>query len=191
MLHPMLNILEVPTVRRQVAPISVETYHALGAQGLVSPRTELLRGVILKKAGKSPLHEYLTNRLIELIRAQTGPKLIVRKEGPLTLADSEPEPDITVVAGQPEDFRRAHPRSALLVVEVAISTVEMDRAKAVVYAEAGVPEFWLVLPEAGVIEVFTQPKGAAFLQHRIFRRDEILISTSLPNLRADVNVILA
>jgi Uma2 family endonuclease len=187
----MLSILEVPTVRRQAAPISVETYHALGEQGLVGPRTELLRGVIIEKMSKSPLHVAIVRKLIEQISAALRPGQCLRKEDPLTLADSEPEPDIAVVAGSAEDYRRAHPRTALLVVEVAISTAEVDRAKAVVYAEAGVPEYWLVLPESGVIEVFTQPKGAAYQQRRIVQRGESIVSAALPELRAEVDAIFA
>jgi len=187
----MLSILEVPTVRRQVAPISVETYHALGEQGLVEQNTELLRGVIIEKMSKSPLHEYLTTLLYELIRATVGSRLVVRKEGPLTLADSEPEPDIAVVTGSPEDYRRAHPRTALLVIEVAVSTVEVDREKASVYAEAGVAEYWLVPADSAPIEVCTQPEGAAYRTRRIVRRDETIASTALPELRVSLEKLFA
>ena len=187
----MLSILEVPTVRRQVAPISVETYHALGEQGLVEQSTELLRGVILEKISKSPLHEYLANLLFELVRIAVGSRLVVRKEGPLTLADSEPEPDIAVVTGAPEDYRRAHPRTALLVIEVAVSTVEVDREKASVYAEAGVAEYWLVLADSATIEVFTQPEAAAYRTRRTVRRGEVLASTALPELRVTLDTLFA
>jgi len=187
----MLSILEVPTVRRQVAPISVETYHALGEQGLVEQRTELLRGVILEKMSKSPLHVALVVKLIQLVAAAIRPGQCVRKEDPLTLADSEPEPDIAVVTGQPEDYRTAHPRTALLVIEVAISTVEVDREKASVYAQAGVAEYWLVLADSATIEVFTQPEAAAYRTRRTVRRGEILASTVLPELRVTLETLFA
>jgi Uma2 family endonuclease len=187
----MLSILEVPAVRRQVAPISVETYHALGEQGLIKQNTELLRGVIIEKTRKSPGHVYVTTLLYELIRAAVGPRLVVRKEDPLTLADSEPEPDIAVVADSPDDYGRAHPRTALLVVEVAVSTVEVDREKAGIYAEAGVAEYWLVLADSATIEVFTQPEGPAYRTRRVVRRDETLASTALPELRVSLEKLFA
>jgi Uma2 family endonuclease len=187
----MLSILEVPTVRRQVAPISVETYHALGEQGLVDPRTELLRGVLLEKMSKSPLHVALVVKLVQLVVAAIRPDQCVRKEDPLTLADSEPEPDIAVVAGAPEDYRSAHPRTALFVIEVAISTEEVDREKASVYAEAGVAEYWLVLPAVGLVEVHTQPAGSAYAQKHIARRGDILASSALPELQVELEKLFA
>jgi Uma2 family endonuclease len=162
----MLPILEVPTVRRRVAPISVETYHRLAEQGLVEANTELLRGVIIEKISKSPLHVAIVRKLFEAASAAALASRFVRKEDPLTLRDSEPEPDIAVVEGRPEDYRQAHPRTALLVIEVAVSTEEADREKAAIYAEAGIPEYWLVCPEKKTIEVFARPDQGRYLQHR-------------------------
>ena len=52
------------------------------------------------------------------------------------------------MSGHPDDFRTAHPSTALLAVEVPVSTEDADREKIAIYAEAGVTEFWLVLPAA-------------------------------------------
>lgn len=182
----MSNILDLPAVRRRVAPISVETYHALSEQGLVDERTELLRGIIVEKMTKSPLHEFLANRIYELARAAAGAGLTVRKEGPLTLIDSEPEPDVVIVAGNPEEFRHSHPTTALLAVEVAVSTEEVDREKTAIYAEAGVAEYWLVLPGSQAIEVFSRPAAGAFTVKRVVRKGEVLESDAVPALKVDV-----
>ena len=160
----MLSILELPTVRQRVARTSVATYHAMSELGLVAERTELLRGAIVEKTTKSPLHVTVVSRLFGLVVQALRPGQAARKEDPLTLADSEPEPDIAVVVGAPDDFRKEHPRAALLVIEVAVRTEETDREKASIYAEAGVGEYWLVLAEKGTIEIFTRP--AAGVQPR-------------------------
>lgn len=62
------------------------------------------------------------------------------EDQPLTLRDSEPEPDIVVVRGTVEDYRIQHPSTAALVVEIAISSLGLDHGKIALYAEAGVEE---------------------------------------------------
>ena len=185
----MSNILELPTVRQRIAHISVDTYHALSAQGLLDERTELLRGIIVEKMTKSPLHEYLANRIFELARGAAGPDRTVRKEGPLTLVDSEPEPDVAVVAGRPEAFRDAHPSTALLAVEISVSTEDVDREKIAMYAEAGVAEFWLVLPDSRSIEAFSRPEASTYRTRRIVGPGETLGSATLPALQVNVDVL--
>jgi Uma2 family endonuclease len=182
----MLSILELPTVRQRVARISVESYHAMSAQGLLDERTELLRGAIVEKMTKSPLHASVVRELFRMVSSRLRPGMVAQKEDPLTLVDSEPEPDIAVVEGRPDGYRAGHPRAALLVMEVAVRTEETDREKASIYAEAGVAEYWLVLPEKGVIEIFTQPMAGKYGETRIVRRGEVAVSPLLPELRVDV-----
>ena len=62
------------------------------------------------------------------------------------MRDSEPLPDVCVVAGNVSDFDHRHPSTAELVIEVAVTTAVADREKAAIYAEAGVKEYWIVLP---------------------------------------------
>lgn len=185
----MSSILEVPAVRQRVARINLGTYHAMSEQGLVDERTELLRGVIVEKMTKSPLHEYLANRIYELVRAAAGPGLTVRKEGPLTLIDSEPEPDVAVVAGKPEEFRSSHPATALLAVEVSVSTEDVDREKIAIYAEAGVAECWLVLPASRTIESYSRPQGSSYGERRTCKAGETLVSSAVPKLRVAVDAL--
>src|SRR5262245_24175981 len=67
--------------------------------------------------------------LVEIaLRRAFATAAYVRAQLPLALdPDSEPEPDIAVVAGSPRDYRDAHPSSALLVVEVADASLVFDR----------------------------------------------------------------
>ena len=59
----------------------------------------------------------------------------------MTLNDSEPEPDVAVVPGSVEDYRSAHPSTAVLIIEVAVSSEDVDREKAELYASAGIKEY--------------------------------------------------
>lgn len=190
-LSEMLSILEVPTVRRQAASISVETYHRLGEQGLVAEQTELLRGVIIEKMNKSPLYVSLVRHLMLLAEAAAGEEYVVRKEDPLTLADSEPEPDLAIVRGDASDFRRRHPTTAVLVIEVAVSSEEIDREKVAIYAAANIPECWLVLPARSVVEVFTQPEDGVYRHRLVYSEIGALVSEQLPALRVDLERLFA
>ena len=161
-MHASSGILDEPEIRRAALPLTVEQYHRLSAEGIVPERTELLRGVIIEQMTKSPLHTFLVQRLARWVESAAPCGWFVRKEEPLSLADSEPEPDIAVVAGRPEDYRGAHPATAAFVVEVAIATLGLDRAKADVYADAGIPEYWIVIPEARAVEIYRRPGPAGY-----------------------------
>lgn len=178
----MVEMLEHPAIRRQVEPISVETYHALVQLGVLQKNVELLHGIIVRKMSKTPLHAAICNRLLKLLQAACEPQFEVRKEDPLTLLDSEPEPDIAVVPVSPNGYTEEHPAGALLVIEVAISSVETDREKTAIYAAASIPECWLVLPEEQRIEVLTEPSATGYRQVRSIAQGETLASFILPEL---------
>jgi len=174
-MHVTSHILDEPAVREAALPISVAQYHRLAAAGIVPERTELLQGVIIEQMTNSPLHTFLVQRLAAWLTAGTPAGLFVRKEEPLTLADSEPEPDLAVVTGVPGDYRDAHPTTAWLVIEVAIATAAIDRAKTEVYAAAGVAEYWIVLPESRTIEMHRDPSPDGYTVHRLLQApDEML-----------------
>src|SRR5215472_1982750 len=141
----MPAILDVPEVRQRVSPLTVEEYHRLDEFNERGRRTELVRGIIIEKMSKSPLHSSLAKRLYDLIAAMQPKGFVVRREDPITLADSEPEPDIAIVRGADRDFIQVHPNTAELVIEVAVSSPALDRANASLYAEARVAKYWIVL----------------------------------------------
>ena len=176
----MIEILESAEVRHRAMPISVTTWQSMVAHDMVPRRAELIRGVILEKPGKSSLHEFLARELYQIL-AQAGlENCLILKEGPLTLADSEPEPDLAVVSGTSADYRDAHPGTALLVVEVAVSSEMSDREMVKAYAEAGVAECWLVLAKKKEIERYTRPEGGKYAQCQVFRTGDTLKSEIQP-----------
>lgn len=163
----MIAVLENPAVRRQAQPLSVKGYHMLRDWGVIGIKTELIQGVVVDKMSKSPLHEYLIETLMMYLRQGLPAGFSIRKEGPLTLADSEPEPDLSVVEGLPRDFIDAHPHHAELVVEVAVSSLAIDREKAGMYAATEIPVYWLVDAEARRVEVYTDPHEDGYRQRQI------------------------
>src|SRR6267142_6864377 len=122
----MAAILEIPEVRQRVSPLSVQDYHRLDDYNDNGRRTELIRGILIQKISKSPLHSSLAKRLYDQIARMLPEGFVVRREDPITLADSEPEPDIALVRGVEEEFFQAHPGTAELVIEVAVSSPALD-----------------------------------------------------------------
>jgi Uma2 family endonuclease len=70
---------------------------------------------------------------------------------------SAPEPDVFVT--KPFGHKYGEAKDAVLVVEVSISTRDNDLAtKSILYARAGIPEFWMVEPESRRLRVFREPR---------------------------------
>jgi Uma2 family endonuclease len=178
----VISILENASIRRQVAPLSVETYHALGGMGSLPENVELLRGMLVEKMSKSPLHSAVCQRLLRRLRAACEPALSIRQEQPLTLIDSEPEPDLAIVPASLDDYASGHPRSALLVIEVAISTEERDTAKAEIYAEAGVPEYWLILPATREVVIFRRPSPTGYGERLVVGAEGAVAAQGVPTV---------
>ena len=105
---------------------------------------------------------------------------MVRQESPLTLADSEPEPDLAIVQGQRADYLTSHPTTALLVIEIATSSERLDREMATIYAEAGVQEYWIILGQKRAVEIFRRPVNGVYQEQQIFQLGETIQSAIIP-----------
>jgi Uma2 family endonuclease len=100
--------------------------------------------------------------------------------------DSEPEPDISVTRGEKQDFTKAHPATAELVIEVAVSSGALDRENASLYAEARVKEYWIVLGRDRQIEVYRRPENGRYLEKIVVGFKDTLECTSVPGLHIRV-----
>jgi Uma2 family endonuclease len=179
----MSAILDLPEVRAHVSRLSVTAYEALAEMGVLEKRAELIRGIIITKRPKSPLHCKLAKWFYDHCRDQRLNGLLVFQEWPLRLSESMPEPDVMLVRGEPKDFDTKHPTTAMLVVEVAVSAVALDRENASLYAEAGVEEYWIVLGQERQIEVYRQPEQGIYQQKRLYSVGEMLACESAPGLQ--------
>ena len=187
----MIELLEVPAIRQRVSPLSVAEYHQLGEFNENGRRTELIRGILIEKISKSPLHRFTAERLRKILAAQITPDCTLFSQDPLTTLDSEPEPDVMVVRGSLADFRTAHPTTAELVVEIAVSSIEIDRVKAGIYAEAGVKEYWIVCPEEKQAEVYRQPGATGYAERTVVAAPAVLECAALPGVRVDLAALFA
>jgi Uma2 family endonuclease len=182
----MSPILEIPEVRQRVSRLSVEEYHRLDEFNENGRRTELIRGIVIEKMSKSPLHRSLVEHLDDMLSRLVPAGFMVYQEAPLTLEDSEPEPDISVVRGTRADFELEHPKTAELVIEVAVFSAALDRANASLYAEAGVKEYWIVLPGTRQIEVYRNPVSGRYEQTQVIEQSDAVRCSSVPQLALKV-----
>jgi len=187
-----MKTVELPRVPLRNAPIwpmSLAAYHALGEAGLIPKNTELLYGFVYRKMPKSPAHCYLLQKLLQALATAVPASCLLRSEQPIACVDSEPEPDLSVVTGSVEDYRRDHPHTAELVIEVCLTKVEYDRSKIPAYAGAGVKECWLVLGYARQIEVYRQPAGDKFAECVTHGPGGKLASSALPEFTLDLDAL--
>jgi Uma2 family endonuclease len=142
---------------------TLEQYHAMIRSGILTDDepVEFLDGWLVPKMPKSRAHRMVTRLVREALERRIGAGWYVDSQEPISLVNSEPEPDVLVVHGQPTDYATRHPGPSdiALVVEVADTTLARDRGlKLRMYARAGVPLYWIVNLVDRQVEIFWQPK---------------------------------
>ena len=128
---------------------TVAEYHRMAESGILQPdeRVELFRGEVRRMSPKNRAHVVAATRLYQRLVHSLAGRAAVFKEDPLKLVqlDSEPEPDIVATSSPDIDAYGTEGAKPLLVVEIAASSLRYDLgAKADLYAEAGVPEYWVL-----------------------------------------------
>jgi Uma2 family endonuclease len=120
---------------------------------------ELIGGELMVAEPQGAAHYTAIRKTAKALEAAFGPGWEVRTEGPIGLDDdSEPEPDLAVVPGSPDDYSRAHPSHPALTVEVAESSLRVDRQrKGSLYARAGLEDYWILNLMDRVLEVYREP----------------------------------
>ena len=153
-------------------------------------RVELLYGVVVKMAPQKPPHSSPVSKLNMLLVPALVGRAIVRVQSSFAASDySEPEPDIAVVPLG--DYDHEHPRVAHLIVEVAYTSVRKDReVKRRLYAEAGVPEYWLVDVVGRIVEVFRDPVEGDYTSHRIHGEGESVHVLAFAHVEVKVSDVL-
>ncbi|HYN76267.1 MAG TPA: Uma2 family endonuclease [Lamprocystis sp. (in: g-proteobacteria)] len=158
-------------------------YERMVESGAFKPgaRFELLDGEIIAMSPQGPQHVTSVQLVAEALRERLPPGCVVRVQAPIALDDdSEPEPDICVVRGQIRDYARSHPSAALLVIEVADSSLEHDRTdKARAYARNEIPEYWVINVKERIIEVYTQPWPTGYGCKTIRSEQDFITSASV------------
>jgi Uma2 family endonuclease len=176
-----------------LAKWSVEDYHRMIETGiLVDRRVELIQGEIVEMTPEGPLHKYVTDTAADYLRALLQGKAKIYEAHPITLPDSEPEPDIAIVRLPAERYRTRHayPEDIYWLIEIADSTLTGDlEQKKKVYARAGIAEYWVVDVKSERLKVFRQPEAEDY-QNQTEYSEGVIYSIAFPNLPIAVEKIL-
>jgi Uma2 family endonuclease len=120
-------------------------------------RVELINGEVVRMSPQTTTHATVVVLVTRALSRLEAAGRVARAQLPMALGRSEPEPDYALVAGSPREFIAEHPSTALLIVEVAVSSLAYDKKKAGLYARAGVPEYWIVDVTRRQLLVHRQP----------------------------------
>jgi Uma2 family endonuclease len=159
----MVRALETVAQRR----FTVEEYHRMAEAGILGPdeRVELIRGVVRRMSPKNRAHVIAAHLISDFLREALKGRASVYLEAPLVVEaiDSEPEPDV-MVCSNPDRTAYGTPwTKALLGIEVAESSLGYDLGeKAALYADAGVPEYWVVDLVERRVAVFREPRNGSY-----------------------------
>ena len=171
----MASVIEPDLKTRRFRRVEYDRLVDLGM--FVGERLELLDGLLVVREPQGSPHAAIVAHIGQLLASAFGSGWHSRLHSPLALDDdSEPEPDVAIVAGRPRDYVGAHPSTAALIVEVADSSLRLDRRlKVNLYARAGLSDYWIVNLVEGTLEVHRDPQRAADAAHGwVYRSVEIL-----------------
>jgi Uma2 family endonuclease len=157
--------------------MTVREYYLAAKKGVFKPgeRLELIRGEVIQKVSpQRSLHSVTTSLVARHVSPAFGQNCYVRQQMPVGFdEESEPEPDVAVVSGIELDFAHRHPgpTEILLIVEVSDTTLRFDRGKkARIYAEFGIPEYWIVNLRDRELEVFLGPGPDGYAESVVLGR---------------------
>jgi Uma2 family endonuclease len=182
----------VATIARTFSPIaitsepiwrlSVSQYHLMIESGILTKDTklELLEGLLVAKMPKNPSHSLSTGLLQDALLSILPSNYHLRLQEPITLEESEPEPDLAIVQGQRKDYRDRHPtgKDLELVIEVSGTSLNRDRTlKHRIYANAEIPIYWILNLEARQLEVYSNPLESEYTQCQVFQETESISIT--------------
>jgi Uma2 family endonuclease len=158
------------STREPVWRFTVAQYHRMVQLGILTEDdpVELLAGWLVQKKTKNPPHRVATRLVRDALEAIVPDGWYVETQEPITLAESEPEPDVAIILGNTRDYLDRHPGATevALVVEVSDSTLERDQLrccrkgrtlKQTIYAQAGIPMYWIVNLSDRTLEVYSDP----------------------------------
>src|SRR6267142_2640558 len=164
-------------------------YDRLVDVGIFGPedRVELLDGLLIAREPQGERHA----TVVGLVRAALEKAIALDER-------SEPEPDVVVVPGRLRDYLTAHPSRPVLIVEVAETSLALDRLrKGGLYARAGISDYWVVNLVGEVLEVYREPVRAPsghgdwkYDSVRLLRRNAVVTPLAAPRARIRVAALL-
>ena len=178
-------------------PFTNAEYHALAEVGVLAPdeRVQLIAGnIIVMSSVENPHATCVTFISDELYILRQTERARIRTQNPLVMPDnSEPEPDAMLLVWREDGyaFRAPRPEDVLLLIEVSLSTLGYDRdVKLRLYAEAGIPEVWIVNLGDDWIESHREPTADGYRSTRRYMLGDTIAPQAFPDLAIPVERII-
>lgn len=176
-----------------IAKFTVNEYHRMVDAGVLDNRNvELLEGLIIEMVPEGIPHAYLSDESGDYLSDALGYRAKVREGKPITLADSEPEPDLAIVQPLGIEYAKHHPyaENVFWVIEFSDSSLTKDLGdKLRVYAKAGIQEYWVVNLRDNELIVFRSPQNGEY-QEETRLRDGHLSPLAFPEVSISVNRLM-
>ena len=175
---------------------TVEEYYRMAEVGILHPdeRVELIDGEIVLMAPMGNPHATGVRRLERVWHDASGNAVTVSGQCPIRLSEyADPEPDVAILSHRMDDYSGKTPSAedVLLIIEVSDTTLAYHRGTKVnLYAEASIPETWIMNLVEDCIEAFTQPGPDGYAQHAIYRRGDTISPSTLPDVEFAVEDLL-
>jgi len=175
---------------------TIDEYHRMIESGILSEddRVELVEGEIIEMAAKGSRHAACVTRITDLFYRYARQSAIIRVQDPVRIgSSSELEPDVALLRLRDDLYANSHPdgNDVLLIVEVSDTTIGYDRGvKLGLYAQANVPEVWIVNLADKVIEVYSQPEGGGYKVSTEARSGDSITALSVPGLTLEAKAVL-
>lgn len=163
--------------------------------GVIGPgeRVELIRGVVRQMSPKGRRHNIAVSKAGRLFNRRLGDRAGVHVQNSLMIPGwhSEPEPDVQVTASPDLDLVGTEQERIVLLIEVADSSLHYDRTeKASLYAEAGIPEYWIVNLVDDTVEVYRVPGEHVYREKAILGRGARVSPLAWPELEIGVSELI-
>lgn len=171
---------------KTLAKWSVDDYHRMIEAGILRDRrVELLAGEIVEMSPETPIHYNTAKRGARYLEELLTGRADVRFNGPITLLDSEPEPDIAIVRLPESIYNNRHPEPEAIfwVIEVANTSLKKDLdLKGSIYATAEIQEYWILDISSKRLIVFREPQNGQYVIEQTFVQGEV-IPLAFPDVR--------
>ena len=176
-----------------LAKWTIEDYHQMIEAGILDDRqVELLAGEIIEMSPEKPIHYYITRQDVKYLEKLFNNLAEIRFNGPITLADSEPELDIAIVRLPANRYKIHHPyaEDIFVVIEVANTSLKKDlELKQTIYANAGIQEYWIIDLSQTKLIVFREPNNGYYQSREEYTEGEIS-SLAFPDIKISLTILL-
>jgi len=173
---------------------TAKDYHRMVAACILSEeaRVELIDGEVVEMSPVGAKHVNGVNSLDRILHTLVGPDIEISIQNPVRLRfDTEPEPDVVLLAADRDRQSIPQVRDVRLLIEVSDSSLAYVRGtKLPLYARSGVAEAWIVDVDGETIERHTEPMDGRYRLVARAGRGESLPSTTVPAVTLDVNAVL-